>query len=143
MANQSKNRVKLNRKYRNIGFISVDALKLIRKVYNKVPKDAKYIRVNGGNAVKHNIDHLRGIKTALDRLGLTNEGYAEYVARNYTEIYKGNVDESLLLVVRTDSTHHLAAVHLDYDKNENFWLVTSVHPVRDNDIKIDDFIWMK
>ena len=83
------------------------------------------------------------MKQPLEELGITKEGYAEYVARNYTEIWTGNKTNSLVLVVRTDASHHMAAIHLFFDKNENFWLVTSVHPEREEDLVRNTQVWFK
>ena len=142
MANQSKNRVKLNQEYRKIGTIPLAALKRINDHF-EVPFDARTIRANNVNTVKHNSDHLSYVDKALAELGITKEGYAEYVARNYTEIWNGKQKQSLVLVVRVKDKNHMAAVHLFFDKNENFWLVKSVHIEREADLNRMTLIWFK
>lgn len=142
MANQSKNRVKLNQRYRKIGTIPLAALKRVNDHF-EAPFDAKTIRANKVNTIKHNNDHLSYVDKALDELGITKEGYAEYVARNYTEIWKGKEKKSLVLVVRVNDKNHMAAVHLFLDKNENFWLVKSVHIERDADLNRMTLIWFR
>ena len=142
MANESKNRVKVAKKYTKIGVIPVSALKRINNHFS-VPYDARTIRANVGNTIKHNNKHFSGMKRALDELGITKEGYAEYVARNYTEIRTGNKTNSLVLVVRTNASHHMATIHLFFDKNENFWLVTSVHPEREEDLTKNTLLWSR
>lgn len=37
----------------------------------------------------------------------------------------------------------VAAVHLHYQKNENFWLVTTVHTMKPHDLQKIPLIWKK
>lgn len=109
----------------------------------KVPADANDIRSNTDSMLKHNRGHLVALEKALDELGITKEGYAEYIAKNFNQIRLGNKPRSLLLVVKTDSTSHLAAVHLFFDKSENFWFVKSVHAERLADLERMILVWKK
>ena len=93
--------------------------------------------------LKHNESHLEAIKTALEKLGITKEGYAEYVARNYNQIRLGNKPNSIVLAVKTEETSHIAAAHLIFDKNENFWLIKSVHSARLKQLEKMELIWEK
>lgn len=79
MAKQSKNSVKLEKQHRKIGIIPKAAIMKISKFF-EIPNDATTIRSNPTNVLKHNEKHLSNIKQALDALGITKEGYAEYVA---------------------------------------------------------------
>ena len=89
MAKQSRNKVKLNKEYRKIGIISKSALSKINEHFI-IPNNANTIRSNPLNVLKHNEHHLNSMKQALDELGITKEGYAEYVAKNYNQIRLGN-----------------------------------------------------
>ena len=142
MANQSKNKVKLDKEYRKIGMIPKSAITKINKFF-PVPNDANTIRSNPDNMLKHNEGHLEDIKTALSELGITKEGYAEYVAKNYNQIRLGNKPKSLVLAVKLEETSHIAAIHLFFDKNENFWLIKSVHAERLKDLERMTLIWEK
>lgn len=143
MAKQSKNRVKLKKKYKTVGRIPLDAFREIRKVI-KLSEPVQSIRANTGNAVKHNNKHMDDLETKLAELGLTKENYAEFVARNFNEIHKGNTLQSLLLAVANeDFPNHVAAVHLHFEKKENFWLVTSVHAIRPDELERIPLIWKK
>lgn len=142
MANQSKNRVKLEQQYRKIGIIPKSAIAKISKFFY-IPNDATTIRSNPTNALKHNDEHLSNIKQALDALGITKEGYAEYVAKNYNQIRLGNRPKSIILAVKTDETSHIAAAHLFFDKNENFWLIKSIHSARLKQLEKMELIWEK
>ncbi len=142
MANESKNRVKLNKEYKRIGFIPKTALAKVNEHF-KVPADANDIRSNTDNMLKHNRGHLAALEKALDELGITKEGYAEYIAKNFNQIRLGNKPRSLVLAVKNETTSHLAAVHLFFDKNENFWLVKSVHAERLADLERMTLVWEK
>ena len=142
MAKQSKNRVKLEQQYRKIGIIPKSAITKISK-YFEIPNNATTIRTNPSNALKHNEGHLNSIKQALDALGITKEGYAEYVAKNYNQIRLGNKPKSIVLAVKTDETSHIAAAHLFFDKNENFWLIKSIHSARLKQLEKMELVWEK
>lgn len=80
----------------------------------------------------------------LSRLGLTKEDYIEFIAKKFNEIHSGNTPLSLLLAVANeDYPNHVAAVRLNYKKNENFWIVTTVHAIRPDDLKRIPLIWKK
>ena len=142
MAKQSKNRVKLKQQYRKIGIIPKPAIIKIGEYFD-IPNNAKTIRSNASNVLKHNEGHLEAIKQALDALGITKEGYAEYIAKNFNQIRLGNKPKSIVLAVKTDETSHIAAAHLFFDKNENFWLIKSVHSARLKQLEKMDLIWEK
>ena len=142
MAKQSKNRVKLDQQYRKIGIIPKAAIAKINKFF-EIPNDATTIRSNPTNVLKHNEEHLSNIKQALDSLGITKEGYAEYVAKNYNQIRLGNKPKSIVLAVKTDETSHIAAAHLFFDKNENFWLIKSIHSARLKQLEKMELVWEK
>lgn len=143
MVKQSKNRVKLEKKYKTVGRIPIGAIREIRKVMS-LPNPVQSIRSNAGNTVKHNHRHLNNLEAKLAELGLTKENYAEFVTRNFNEIHKGNTTQSLLLAVASEEfPNHVAAVHLHYEKKENFWLVTSVHAIRPDELERIPLIWKK
>ena len=50
---------------------------------------------------------------------------------------------SLVLAVLLDNSNHIAAVHLHYDKNEKFWLVTTVHAIKLKELEKMTLIWEK
>ena len=41
------------------------------------------------------------------------------------------------------STNHIAAIHLVFEKNENFWLVKSVRVDRAEDMERKKLVWSK
>ena len=117
---QSKNKVKLNNEYKVVGRIPLAAVRKIREIMT-LPENVQTIRANIVNTIKHNHRHIDEIELQLAQLGLTKEDYAEFVARNFKEIRMGNQPLSLILAVTNYGTHdHVAAVHLHYQKNENF-----------------------
>ena len=143
MVQQSKNKVKLNKEYKVIGRIPMAAIKKIQEVM-ELPGNVQTIRVNIGNTLKHNKKHLDEIEMHLTQLGLTKEDYVEFVAKKFNEIHSGNTPLSLLLAVANEEyPNHVAAVRLNYNKNENFWLVTTVHAIRPDDLKRIPLIWKK
>lgn len=143
MVKQSKNKVKLNKKYKVIGRIPIAAIRKIKEVM-ELPGNVQTIRANIENTLKHNHRHIEEIELQLAELGLTKEDYAEFVARNYKEIHLGNKPLSLIIAVINKGTHeHVAAVHLHYQKNENFWLVTTVHTMKPRDLQKIPLIWKK
>ena len=142
MPNQSKNRVKLNRSYKKIGIIPNSALKKISN-FIELPSQVQTIRAKISNTIKHNHRHLDEMEEQLRRLGITKEGYAEFVAKNYNQIRLGNKPMSLVLAVLLDNSNHIAAVHLHYDKNEKFWLVTTVHAIKLKELEKMTLIWEK
>jgi hypothetical protein len=142
MPNQSKNRVKLNRSYKKIGIIPDSALKKISN-FIELPSQVQTIRAKISNTIKHNHRHLDEMEEQLRRLGITKEGYAEFVAKNYNQIRLGNKPMSLVLAVLLDNSNHIAAVHLHYDKNEKFWLVTTVHAIKLKELEKMTLIWEK
>ncbi|MBR3699191.1 MAG: hypothetical protein IKM85_06660 [Bacteroidales bacterium] len=143
MAKQSKNKVKLEKKYKAVGRIPLAAIREIRKVM-PIEESVQSIRANTGNTVKHNHKHIDDLEAKLAELGLTKENYAEFVARNFNEIHRGKTAQSLLLAVANeDFPNHVAAVHLHYEKKENFWLVTSVHAIRPDELERIPLIWKK
>ena len=143
MVRQSKNKVKLNKEYKVIGRIPMAAIRKIQEVM-ALPGNVQTIRANIGNTLKHNHRHFEEIELQLAQLGLTKENYAEFVARNFKEIHLGNKPLSLILAVTNEGTHeHVAAVHLHYQMNENFWLVTTVHTMKPHDLQKIPLIWKK
>ena len=79
----------------------------------------------------------------LNQLGITKEGYAEFVAKNFNQIRLGNKPMSLVLSVTLEESNHIAALHLHYELKENFWLVTSVHAIRTKELEKIPLIWEK
>ena len=143
MVKQSKNKVKLNKKYKVIGRIPIAAIRKIQEVM-ELPGNVQTIRANIGNTLKHNKKHLEDIERHLYQLGLTKEDYIEFVARKFNEIHIGNTPFSLLLAVANEEfPNHVAAVRLNYNKNSNYWLVTSIHAIRPDDLKRIPIIWKK
>ncbi len=119
------------------------ALKKIQEVM-ELPDNVRTIRANMANTIKHNLVHMEEMEEQLSHLGLTKEDYAEFVAKNYNEIHLGNRPFSLLLVVtHVEDFDHVAAVHLYYNKKEDFWLLTTVHAMRHKDLKNIPLIWKK
>lgn len=47
------------------------------------------------------------------------------------------------LAVKTDETSHIAAAHLYFDKNENFWLIKSIHSARLKQLMKMELVWEK
>ena len=142
MSKQRKSRVKINKKYKNIGRIPNSALKKISD-YIELPSRVQTIRANIGNTIKHNHRHLDEMEEKLSQLGITKEGYAEFVAKNYNQIRLGNKPRSLVLVVILENSNHIAALHLHYELNENFWLVTTVHAIKAKELEKMPLIWEK
>lgn len=142
MSNQSKNKVKLNNEYRIIGKLPKSAINKIKN-YFIFPDDALSIRINIDNALKHNKKHLKAIEKQLLDLGVTKEGYIDYIVGRYNQIRLGNKPQSIVLVVFTEGTSHLAALHLYFYKNENFWLVKSFHASRLSDLEKMELVWEK
>ena len=143
MVKQSKNKVKLNKKYKVIGRIPIAAIRKIQEVM-ELPDNVQTIRANIGNTLKHNKKHLEDIEKHLSQLGLTKEDYIEFVARKFNEIHIGNMPFSLLLAVANEEfPNHVAAIRLNYNKNSNYWLVTSIHAIRPDDLKRIPIIWKK
>ena len=143
MVKQSKNKVKLNKKYKAIGRIPMAAFRKIQEVM-ELPDIVQTIRANATNTIKHNHRHMIEIEKQLSQLGLTKEDYAEFVARNFNEIHVGNKPYSLILAVTHIEEHdHIAAVHLVFSKSENFWLVTTVHSIKPYDLLKIPLIWKK
>ena len=79
----------------------------------------------------------------LSQLGITKDGYAEFVAKNYNQIRLGNKPRSLVLVVILEHSNHIAALHLHYELNNNFWLVTTVHAIKAKELEKMPLIWEK
>lgn len=143
MVKQSKNKVKLNKKYKVIGRIPVAAIRKIKEVM-ELPGNVQTIRANIENTLKHNKKHIEDIEEQLSHLGLTKEDYIEFVTRKFNEIHVGNTPFSLLLAVANDEyPNHVAAVRLNYNKSKNFWLVTTVHAIRPDDLHRIPLIWKK
>jgi len=142
MAKQKKNRVKLRKSYKNIGRIPIAALREISK-YIELPSRVQTIRASISNTVKHNHRHLDDLEEQLSQLGITKEGYAEFVAKNYNQIRLGNKPMSLVLVVVLEESNHIAALHLHYELKENFWLVTTVHAIRAKELERMPLVWEK
>ena len=142
MAKQSRNKVKLNKEYEHLGTFSKSALDAIRKYY-KIPDDARKIRANMSNTLKHNEKHFSQIEKYLEQLVLTKEGYVRYIVANFNQIRLGSQPKSLVLVVTDAATNHIAAIHLVFEKNENFWLVKSVRIDRTEDMERKKLIWSK
>lgn len=117
MAKESRNKVKLNKEYKSIGRIPMSALHKIGE-FMELPSAVQVIRSNVCNTVKHNHRHIDELDEQLNELGITKEGYAEFVARNFNQIRLGNKPFSLVLAVLLENCNHIAAVHLHYDKNE-------------------------
>ena len=143
MVKQSKNKVKLNKEYKVIGRIPIAAIRKIKEVMD-LPGNMQSIRANIGNTIKHNKKHIEDIEEQLSKLGLTKEDYIEFVTRKFNEIHIGNMPFSLLLAVANeDYPNHVAAGRLNYNKNEKFWIVTTVHAIRPDDLKRIPLIWKK
>ena len=135
--------MKLDKEYRIIGRIPMAAVKKIQEVMT-LPGNIQIIRANTANTLKHNRRHLEEIEQQLSELGLTKENYAEFVAQNFNEIHIGTKPFSLLLAVsHNEWPDHVAAIHLFYNKRENFWLVTTVHAIRPDDLRRIPLIWRK
>lgn len=142
MSKQRKSRVKINKKYKNIGRIPNSALNKISD-YIELPSRVQTIRANIGNTIKHNHRHLDEMEEKLSQLGITKEGYAEFVAKNYNQIRLGNKPRSLVLVVILEHSNHIAALHLHYELNNNFWLVTTVHAIKAKELEKMPLVWEK
>ena len=142
MSKQRKSRVKINKKYKSIGRIPNSALSKISN-YIELPSRVQTIRASIGNTIKHNHRHIDEMEEQLNRLGITKEGYAEYVAKNFNQIRLGNKPMSLVLSVTLEDSNHIAAVHLHYELKESFWLVTSVHAIRVKELEKMPLIWEK
>lgn len=142
MAQQSKNRVKLNKQYKSIGKIPVSALNKISE-FMDLPTMVRDIRSSENNMVKHNHRHIDELEEQLKQLGITKEGYAEFVAKNFNQIRLGNKPLSLILAVLLENINHIAAVHLHYDKRENYWLVTTVHAIKPRNLEKIPLIWKR
>ena len=142
MAKQSKNKVKLNKKYKHFGTFSKSQLSAIREHFD-VPEGANKIRANISNTIKHNKEHFAQIEKYLEQLVLTMEGYVKYIVANFDQIRLGTQPKSLVLVVTDVTTNHIAAIHLVFDKNENFWLVKSVRIDRNEDLERKKLVWPK
>ena len=141
MVKQSKNKVKLEKKYKIVGRIPMAALRKIQEIM-KLPGTVQTIRANAGNTVKHNHRHMEELDEQLAKLGLTKEDYAKFVTRNFNEIREGNTDNSLVLAVANEEIPNpVAAVHLNFELKENFWLVNSVHAIRTKDLERMKLIW--
>ena len=61
----------------------------------------------------------------------------------FNQIRLGSQPKSLVLVVTDVSTNHIAAIHLVFEKNENFWLVKSVRVDRTEDMERKTLVWSK
>ena len=142
MSKQRKNRVKIEKKYKNIGRIPNSALNKICN-YIDLPSRVQSIRASIGNTIKHNHRHIDELEEQLNQLGITKEGYAEFVAKNFNQIRLGNKPMSLVLSVTLEESNHIAALHLHYELKENFWLVTSVHAIRTKELEKIPLIWEK
>lgn len=142
MAKQSKNKVKLNSEYEHLGTFTKSALAAIRKHFD-VPEGANKIRANMTNTLKHNKKHLEQIEPYLEKLGLTKEDYIRYIAANFNQIRRGNMEKTVVLAVATEDLDHVAAVHLVFDKNENFWMIKSVRAERKAFFEEGSLIWEK
>ena len=119
------------------------ALRKVQEVMT-LPETVQTIRANTGNTVKHNHQHMDDLEAKLAKLGLTKEDYAEFVARNFNEIHQGNKPLSLVIaVVNEETPNHMAALHLHYEKSENFWLVTTVHAIKPEQLADIPLIWKK
>lgn len=140
---QSKNKVKLNKEYKTVGRIPMAAIRRIQEIM-PLPEAIQIIRANAGNTLKHNHRHMEELEAQLALLGLTKEDYAEFVARHFNEIHEGNKPLSLLLAVaHEESPNHVAAIHLHYEKKENFWLVTTVHAIKQPELDKIPLIWKR
>ena len=111
--------------------------------YIELPSRVQTIRASISNTIKHNHRHLDELEEQLNRLGITKEGYAEFVARHFNQIRLGNKPKSLILAVMLEDSNHIAAIHLHFDKNEDFWLVTTVHAIKLCDLEKILLIWEK
>lgn len=140
MSKQSKNRVKLQKKYKNIGRIPVSAINKVME-FMELPAAVQIIRSSVGNTLKHNHRHISELDEQLKQLGITKEGYAEFVVKNFNQIRMGNKPLSLILAVLLENSNHIAAVHLFFEKNEKFWLVTTVHAIKLRDLEKIQLIW--
>ena len=111
--------------------------------YIELHSRVQTIRASIGNTIKHNHRHLDELEEQLNQLGITKEGYAEFVAKHFNQIRLGNKPKSLVLAVLLENSNHIAAIHLHYDKKEEFWLVTTVHAIKLCDLEKIPLIWKK
>ncbi|GEM_PF-1575615 len=141
MANQRKNKVKIEKKYENVGRLPRSSMATIKQMLG-LDRGVFSIKVSMGNALKHNNKHLDEITLELANLGLTPSDYIRFVANRFNCIAMGNIPMSLVLIVDNgDALGHMAAIHLHFEKSQNFWLVTSVHSIRSSDIVKLNTIW--
>lgn len=143
MTKQSKNRVKLDKEHERLGVFTKAQLTAIQRRYKDVPGDAKRIRGNISNSIKHNKEHLTQTERYLERLGLTKERYIRFIASNFNQIRRGRFENTVVLAFCDEDLDHVAAVHLVFDKNENYWMVKSVRASRKEFFEEDDLIWEK
>ena len=140
MAKQSKNKVKLNAEYEHLGTFPKSALMAIRERFD-VPEGANKIRANMNNTLKHNKKHLEQIEPYLEELGLTKENYIRFIASNFNQIRRGNAPKTVVMAFAGEELNHVAAVHLVFDRNENFWMIKSVRAERKQFFEEGDLIW--
>ena len=141
MAQQSKNKVKIEKKYENVGRLPRSSMSTIKQLFG-LERGVFSIKVAMENALKHNDKHLEEIAVELANLGLTPADYIRFIANSFNRIAVGNVPMSLVLVVDPgEELGHMAAIHLHFEKNQNFWLVTSVHSMRRRDVEKLNIVW--
>ena len=98
MAQQSKNKVKIEKKYENVGKLPRSSMSTIKQLFG-LEKGVFSIKVAIENALKHNDKHLEEIAVELSNLGLTPADYIRFIANSFNRIAVGNVPMSLVLVV--------------------------------------------
>ena len=141
MAQQSKNKVKIEKKYENVGRLPRSSMSTIKQLFG-LERGVFSIKVAIENALKHNSKHFGEIAVELANLGLTPADYIRFITNSFNRIAVGNVPMSLVLLVDNGADlGHMAAIHLHFEKNSRFWLVTSVHSMRPSDIAKLDTIW--
>ena len=120
MAQQSKNKVKIEKKYENVGRLPRSSMSTIKQLFG-LKRGVFSIKVAIENALKHNSRHFGEIAVELANLGLTRADYIRFVANSFNRIALGNVPMSLVLLVDNgDDLGHIAAIHLHFEKKSRF-----------------------
>ena len=74
---------------------------------------------------------------------MTKEKYIRFIASNFNQIRRGKMDNTVVLAFCGKDLDHVAAVHLVFDMNENYWMVKSVRASRKQFFEKNDLIWEK
>ena len=72
-----------------------------------------------------------------------NKEYIRFITSNFNQIRRGKMDNTVVLAFCGEDLDHVAAVHLVFDMNENYWMVKSVRASRKQFFEEDDLIWQK